>query len=49
MSQYREGQRISDLIKEKLAKDEVFYSFEYFPPRTDQGTPPHRSGPATAI
>lgn len=33
----REGRKIIDLIREKEAKDEVYFSFEYFPPRTDQG------------
>ena len=33
----REASKISDLVREKYAKNEVFFSFEYFPPRTDQG------------
>eukprot|EP01128_Nolandella_sp_AFSM9_P010224 TRINITY_DN7037_c0_g1_i1.p1 TRINITY_DN7037_c0_g1~~TRINITY_DN7037_c0_g1_i1.p1 ORF type:complete len:841 (-),score=260.30 TRINITY_DN7037_c0_g1_i1:78-2600(-) len=32
-----EPKKISDLMKEKAEKGEAFYSFEYFPPRTDQG------------
>lgn len=33
----REGRKIIDLIRDKEAKDEIYFSFEYFPPRTDQG------------
>jgi hypothetical protein len=36
-SPQREARKIIDLVNDKLAKDEVFFSFEYFPPRTDQG------------
>ena len=30
--------KIIELINEKAAAEEVFYSFEYFPPKTDEGT-----------
>eukprot|EP01126_Amoeba_proteus_P000975 TRINITY_DN1027_c0_g1_i3.p1 TRINITY_DN1027_c0_g1~~TRINITY_DN1027_c0_g1_i3.p1 ORF type:complete len:660 (-),score=138.34 TRINITY_DN1027_c0_g1_i3:52-2031(-) len=29
--------KISDLVQEKIAKNEVFFSFEFFPPKTEQG------------
>jgi methylenetetrahydrofolate reductase (NADPH) len=29
--------KIIDKINEKLNKNETFYSFEYFPPKTDTG------------
>eukprot|EP01125_Pyxidicula_operculata_P022265 TRINITY_DN8_c0_g1_i1.p1 TRINITY_DN8_c0_g1~~TRINITY_DN8_c0_g1_i1.p1 ORF type:complete len:595 (-),score=162.46 TRINITY_DN8_c0_g1_i1:88-1872(-) len=32
-----QSSKIIDLINEKEKKDEVYFSFEYFPPKTDQG------------
>lgn len=29
--------KIIDKINDKIEKGEVFYSFEYFPPKTDEG------------
>ena len=31
------GRKIIDKLNEKIAAGELFYSFEYFPPKTDEG------------
>jgi hypothetical protein len=31
------GQKIIDVLKKKIEAGETFYSFEYFPPKTDEG------------